>query len=78
MTPTRSTLDMLDIPLPGGRMLRLALHRGPDGDAELLIAAGFPDRVGWNRIMAEGVNLPGEALPDLVRALEALGGMTDG
>jgi len=74
MTPTRSTLDTLDVSLPGGRVLRLALYRDAAGNAELLIAAGFPDRVGWNRIMAEGVNLPGEALPDLVRALEALGG----
>ena len=78
MTPTRSTLDMLDIPLPGGRTLRLALHRGPDGDAELLIAAGYPDRIGWPRLMAEGVNLPASALPGLVSALEALGGMTHG
>ena len=72
MTPTRSTLDTLDVSLPGGRVLRLALYRDAAGNAELLIAAGFPDRVGWNRIMAEGVNLPGEALPELVRALEAL------
>jgi len=54
MTPTRSTLDMLDIPLPGGRTLRLALHRGPDGDAELLIAAGYPDRIGWPRVVLQG------------------------
>ena len=72
MTPTRSTLDTLDVPLPGGRVLRLALHREEDGTAELLIAAGFPDRTPWRRIMAEGVNLPGEALPELVGALEAL------
>jgi|GEM_PF-2319672 len=78
MTPTRSTLDTLDIPLPGGRTLRLAVHRRPDGEAELLIAAGYPDRVGWPRLMAEGVNLPASALPELVAALEALGGATHG
>lgn len=72
--PTRSTLDTLDVPLPGGRVLRLALHRVPDGDAELLIAAGFPERTPWHRLMAEGVNLPGEALPELMKALEALSG----
>jgi len=54
MSPTRSTLDMLDIPLPGGRMLRLALHRRPDGDAELLIAAGYPDRIGWPSVVLQG------------------------
>lgn len=74
MTPTRSTLDTLDLPLPGGRVLRLALHREEDGTAELLIAAGFPGRTPWRRIMAEGVNLPGEALPELVGALEAIRG----
>lgn len=70
--PTRSTLDTLDVPLGGGRVLRLALHREPDGRADLLIAAGFPDRTGWPRIMAEGVNVPADALPELREALESL------
>lgn len=69
MTPRRSTLDTLDLPLPGGRVLRLALHHEDDGTTELLIAAGYPDRHSWRRLMAEGVNLPAEALPELVRAL---------
>lgn len=70
--PTRITLDTLDVPLPGGRTLRLALHREADGSADLLICAGFPDRDGWARLMAEGINLPGAALPELVKALETL------
>ena len=69
MTPTRTTLN---VPLSGGRVLRLALYRGAAGNAELLIAAGFPNCVGRKRVMAEGVNLPGEALPELVRVLETL------
>lgn len=71
--PTRITLDTLDVPLPGGRTLRLALHREADGSSELLIAAGFPERSGWAQLMAEGINLPGAALPELAKALEALG-----
>lgn len=72
MEAERSTLDTLDVDLGGGRVLRLALHRQPDGSAELLLAAGFPERVGWARLMAEGVNLPAESLPALRGALEAL------
>lgn len=76
--PIRTILDTLDMPLPGGRILRLALHHGEDGEAELLIAAGFPERTGWPRLMAEAVNLPGEALPELMKALEALGSARTG
>lgn len=72
MTTRTVELACIDVGLPGGRTLRVGLHKEPDGTAELVLAAGFPERDGWARLLAEAVNLPAEALPELVRALEAL------
>ena len=69
--PKRAIQDWLDVPLPAGRVLRLVLHREEGGDDELLIAAGHPSR-GWARIMAEGVNVPADSLPEVVEAIRLL------
>ncbi len=75
MTPVASTLRTLDVPLAGGRVLRLALHVAEDGASELLICCGWPEQREWSRIMADGTCIPGDALPALRDALAAL---TDG
>lgn len=69
--PKRAIQDWLDVPLPAGRVLRLVLHREEEGEDELLIVAGHPSR-GWTRIMAEGVNVPAESLPEVVQAIRLL------
>lgn len=74
MTPKTSTLRTLDVPLNGGRVLRLALHVADDGASELLVACGWPEQRDWHRIMADGVCVPGDALPALRDALAALSG----
>lgn len=73
---TEHTLRYLDVALPGGAVMRIGLATGgpPDDDdgGELIIAAGFPDRVGWSRLLAGGVNVPASALPELRDALAEL------
>ena len=71
--PAASTLTLrtLDLELPGGRLLRLALSFDADGHPEdLVIACGFPGR----RLLdlSEGVNLPAGSLPALRDALAEL------
>jgi hypothetical protein len=66
------TLHRMDVPLPGGRILRLALTLDADGTPEdVVIAAGFPDGAAL-RDLAGGVALPASALPALRDALHDL------
>lgn len=74
------TLKHLDVPLGNGAVLRVGLFTGAKSDegGDLLLAAGFPDRLSWPRIMAEGVNVPAASLPALREALDELQGAGHG
>lgn len=73
---TQQTLRTIDVPLPGGCVLRVGLLTGTDdedgGDAELVLACGYPDRAGWSRLLASGLNVPASTLPALRDALTTL------
>ncbi len=71
MSPTRHTLDRVDLPLPGGRLLRLELHHDADGEPETLtLATGWCDPARPDPEQA--LTIPAETLPDLRAALAAL------
>jgi hypothetical protein len=77
MTPERRTLDCMDVPLPGGRALRLALERDGSGEPEALhLAMGWGTGREWREdrthCRGEALTLPAEVLPDLAAALDAL------
>jgi hypothetical protein len=66
------TLRVLTVPLPGGRVLRIALSLDEHGEpVDLCIAAGFRDAP-MPRALAEGLSVPASALPALRDALAAL------
>jgi hypothetical protein len=69
---TAVTLKRISLPLPGGRLLHVALVYDVDGNAEdLVLAAGFPGSSGL-RELAEGLSVPASSLPALRDSLEQL------
>jgi hypothetical protein len=67
----RHTFDHVDLELPGGRLLRVGLHRTPDVDAEPVVTLALVwDSDTWS--MADGLRLPAGCVPDLTLALAAL------
>jgi hypothetical protein len=76
-TPTRRTLHALDVPLAGGRTLRVVLELDEDGTPDALhLAVGWPDAARWPaagaRARGEGLSIPGEHIGALRAALAAL------
>lgn len=71
-TAATVTLRTLDLPLPGNRLLRLALTHDANGRAqELVIGAAFEGRPLLDTL-SEGLNVPASALPALRDALAEL------
>jgi hypothetical protein len=74
MTMAQATLAtrMLTIALPGNRILLVALAIDEHGSPlDLCIGAGYATDPAL-KVLAEGVNLPASALPELRDALTAL------
>lgn len=71
MTPERRQLERVDVPIPGGRLMRLELHHDADGEPEALTLA-----TGWGDPALpdpeKTLSIPAETLPDLRAALVAL------
>ena len=61
-----------DVALPDGRTLRVATLHEPDGRGTLILAVGEGEGASWREDPSEGIILPVEAVPGLLRALEAL------
>lgn len=74
MTPERHTLDVVEIPLPGGCTLRAGLYHTPDGAPHTLhLAIGWPNRSPWRPgTPGECLILSADVLPQLRAALAAL------
>ncbi len=69
----RRTLDTLDVPLPGGRVLRLALYLTSAGEPEtLVLTLGWGEGRVWRECIGDGLTLPADVLPALRAALDAL------
>jgi hypothetical protein len=67
------SIETRTINLPGNRTLVVAVVRDGDraADADVVIAAGFPGR-DVLPLLASGVRIPAEALPELQSALDSL------
>jgi hypothetical protein len=76
VTPARHTLDVVEVPLPGGRLLRLGIYRTPDGEPHTLhLAVAWPDASPWRPgTPGECLILPATILPALRTALAELDG----
>lgn len=72
MALNETRLRMMAVPLPGARVLRLALLLDDDDSpVDLTIAAGF-DSDAAMRVLGSGVTVPASALPALRDALVSL------
>ncbi|MBI4540065.1 MAG: hypothetical protein HY704_11225 [Gemmatimonadetes bacterium] len=75
LAQSRTTLDGVDVPLGGNATLRMQLERGPEGQPRSLrLVTGFGTGEGFTRGSANAFRLPGDALPALRAALDALPG----
>ena len=65
MKPTRRQVDIVDVPLVGGRVLHVEVQRHPEGDpAALSLSVGAGEPGEWHHAH-ERITLPGEALEAL-------------
>lgn len=72
-TMTTQTLTTSAADLAGGRRFTAALVRDADGEPQrLILAAGFRDADAWP-VQDSALQLPADALPAIVAALQALG-----
>ncbi len=77
MNRATRTLHSVDVPLPGGRVLRVGMLNTPEEQPETLVLAlgwgegrSWREWTEWNR--GEGLALPADALPALREALDRL------
>jgi len=58
-----------DVPLEDGRTLRIGIYARDSQREEVVIASGTGAGREWREDPAEGLTIPHEALPELVRGL---------
>ena len=73
---TECRVRYMDVDLPGGAVLRLALATGAgcSEGGDLLLATGWrdSDALEWRGLMGAALSLPASAVPELRAALSAM------
>jgi len=72
MTATARCVLLGDVPTGDGRTLRVAIMVEASGEETLILAVGSGEGPAWREDPAEGIILPMEAIPGLLRALGAV------